>query len=38
MFGKLKDEEYVLYISSPLTPHIALGIAIAELDSKIICD
>lgn len=38
MFGKVEDDEYVMHISSPLTPHVALGIALAELDSKIICD
>ena len=28
----------MMQISSPLTPHIALGVVMAEMDNKIICD
>ena len=38
MFGKIREEEYVMYVGPPLTPYIAMGVVLAELDNKIVCD
>ncbi len=29
MVGKIDDDEYIMHLSSPLTPHIGMGIVLA---------